>query len=70
MTVPYNTGKVLIGCNYQKPQYVEEDADMLLLQSHLIYCPRTIRRYIWERRVVKVSTMVAALVILVSWLLQ
>lgn len=70
MKVPYNTGKVLIGCNYQPPAYVEEDMDMLLLQSHLIYCPRTIRRYVWERRVIKGSAMVAALVMIVAWLLQ
>ena len=68
MNIPYNTGKVLIGCNYTPPKYVEEDNDMLLLQSHLIYCPKTVKRYIWERRFVKVCTTVAMLTILVGYL--
>jgi hypothetical protein len=40
MNIPYNTGKVLIGSNYDanplKPKYVEYDNDMLLLQHALV----------------------------------
>jgi hypothetical protein len=40
MTTPYNTGKVMIGSNYDanplKPKYVEYDKDMLLLQHALV----------------------------------
>lgn len=36
MNVPYNNGKIQIGKYYQKPQYVEEDSDMLKIQNALI----------------------------------
>ena len=36
MNVPYNNGKVQIGKYYQKPQYVEQDSDMLIIQGWLI----------------------------------
>lgn len=46
--VHLNNGKVLIGSAYYlnplKPKYVEEDTDMLLIQSSLIYDPAIIRR--------------------------
>ena len=64
MNIPYNTGKVLIGCNYTPPKYVEEDGDMLLLQSYLIYCPRMVKRYIWERRILRLCTISAFLLML------
>jgi hypothetical protein len=44
MNVPYNNGKVQIGKYYQKPQYVEYDQDMLLLQESLIGDVKAIRR--------------------------
>lgn len=44
MNVPYNNGKVQIGKYYQKPQYVEYDQDMLLLQESLVGDIKTIRR--------------------------
>ncbi len=44
MNTPYNTGKVKIGCNYQRPKYVEQDSDMLRLQSYLIYDPARLKR--------------------------
>ncbi len=44
MNTPYNTGKVKIGCNYQPPKYVEQDLDMLRLQSYLIYDPARLKR--------------------------
>jgi hypothetical protein len=47
MNIPYDTGKVKIGLYYQKPQYVEEDLDMLRLQSYLIYDPARLKRQYW-----------------------
>ena len=47
MNIPYDTGKVKIGVYYQKPQYVEEDLDMLRLQSYLIYDPARLKRQYW-----------------------
>jgi hypothetical protein len=44
MNVPYNNGKVQIGKYYQKPQYVEYDQDMLLLQESLVGDIKAIRR--------------------------
>jgi hypothetical protein len=50
MNIPYDTGKVKIGIYYQKPQYVEEDMDMLRLQSYLIYDPARLKRQYWLNR--------------------
>lgn len=36
MNIPYNNGKVSIGKYYQKPRYVEQDADMIAIQGWLI----------------------------------
>lgn len=47
MNIPYDTGKVKIGIYYQKPRYVEEDLDMLRLQSYLIYDPARLKRQYW-----------------------
>jgi hypothetical protein len=48
MNTPYNTGKVLIGSNYDanplKPKYVEYDSDMLLLQHALVGNTKQYRR--------------------------
>jgi hypothetical protein len=41
--VPYDNGKIKMGIYYQRPNYVEYDNDMLLLQSHLIEDQRAIR---------------------------
>lgn len=50
MNTPYNTGKVKIGCNYQRPKYVEQDLDMLRLQSYLIYDPARLKRQYWVNK--------------------
>jgi hypothetical protein len=43
--VPYTTKTGLqIGKYYQKPNYVEYDQDMLLIQSYLIYDPEVLRK--------------------------
>jgi hypothetical protein len=55
-TVPYNNGKIKIGSEVylnklaSKP-YVEQDEDMLELQSYLIRDPRILNREYWFKRV-------------------
>ena len=51
MNVPYNTGKVKIGVYYEKPRYVEDDMDMLRLQSYLIHDPARLKREYWTNKV-------------------
>ena len=46
--VPYTTPTgIQMGKYYQKPMYVEEDRDMLLVQSCLIQDPKMLRRQYW-----------------------
>lgn len=65
MSVPYNTGKVKIGINYRKPQYVESDPDMLRLQAWLIGDPARLRRQYWAR---KAYYALLIFVLLIIWL--
>ena len=55
MDVPYNNGKIKIGCNYDlnplKPKYIERDEDMLELQSYLIHDPRILNQQYWAKRI-------------------
>lgn len=44
MNIPYNTGKVEIGKYYQKPQYVEQDSDMITIQGWFIGSNQEARR--------------------------
>ena len=45
---PYMTSTgIQIGKYYQKPKYVEEDSDMLRLQSYLIGDPAMLKRQYW-----------------------
>jgi hypothetical protein len=44
---PFDTGKVKIGINYQKPKYVEYDSDMLEIQKWLIGDPVRLRKEYW-----------------------
>lgn len=55
-TVPYNNGKVKIGSEVYlnklaNPPYVEQDEDMLELQSYLIQDPRILNKEYWFKRV-------------------
>jgi hypothetical protein len=47
MNVPYNNGKVQIGKYYQKPYYVEQDPDMIRVQSWLLGNDREARIRYW-----------------------
>jgi hypothetical protein len=52
MNIPYKTKSgVQIGKYYQKPRYVEEDLDMLRLQSYLIYDPARLKRQYWINKI-------------------
>lgn len=41
---PFDNGKIKMGIYYQKPKYVEHDADMLHLQKLLIGDPDQLRK--------------------------
>lgn len=52
MNVPYRTKTgVKIGIYYQKPRYIEEDMDMLRLQSYLIHDPSRLKYEYWVNKV-------------------
>jgi hypothetical protein len=53
---PYNNGKVKIGDavylnKLANPPYVEQDEDMLELQSYLIQDPRILNKEYWAKRI-------------------
>ena len=53
---PYNNGKVKIGDavylnKLANPPYVEQDEDMLELQSYLIQDPRILNKEYWFKRI-------------------
>jgi len=53
--VPYDNGKVKIGIYYQPPKYIEQDSDMLRLQSYLIHDPARLKQEYWTNLVLKFS---------------
>jgi hypothetical protein len=61
MNVPYNNGKIKIGSCYDlnplKPKYIEQDVDMLELQSYLIHDPRIINKQYWITRIYTVVAL-------------
>ena len=63
--IPYDNGKVKIGINYQRPQYVEQDSDMLMLQSYLIEDPKVLNFHYWLNRF---YWFVLAFIVLTVWL--
>ena len=70
MNVPYNTGKVLIGSAYDmnplKPKYVEQDGDMLEIQSYLLYEPKVLNRQYWMNRVYAASALILFMILILS----
>lgn len=70
MDVPYNTGKIKIGCEYYlnplKPKYIETDKDMLELQSYLIQDPRELNRKYWANRVYLVTLLFILTIMLMA----
>lgn len=70
MNVPYNNGKVKIGSAYDlnplKPKYIEQDEDMIQIQSYLIHDPRIINRQYWTVRIYTVVVLFVLTVALLS----
>ncbi len=65
--VHLNNGKVLIGSAYYlnplKPKYIEQDQDMLELQSYLIHDPRIINRAYWTEKFLIMMSLFVMLII-------
>jgi hypothetical protein len=62
---PYMTSTgIQIGKYYQPPKYVEEDTDMLRLQSYLIGDPEMLKRQYWLSFTYKMVLAFALLVVI------
>ena len=71
MKTPYDTGKVKIGSavylnKLVNQPYVEEDMDMLRLQSYLIHDPARLKRAYWTSRALLISSMFVCLIVLLA----
>ena len=70
MNVPYNNGKVRIGSSYDlnplKPKYIEQDEDMIQIQSYLIHDPKILNRQYWTVRIYTVTVLFMLTVALLS----
>ena len=71
MKTPYNNGKISIGSEWYlnkiiNPPYVEQDEDMLELQSYLIQDPRILNRQYWEKRIYTVLILFVLTIILMA----
>lgn len=68
MNTPYNTGKIKIGSAYDlnplKPKYIEQDVDMLEIQSYLIHDPRILNKQYWTVRIYTVFIIFLLLILL------
>jgi hypothetical protein len=63
---PYDNGKVKMGIYYQKPKYVEEDRDMLNLQTYLIGDPVKLKRNYYITRALELFGAIILLIILLQ----
>jgi len=64
-STPYMTSTgIQIGKYYQKPKYLEEDSDMLRLQSYLIGDPAMLKRQYWFNVAYKVGLFFVLLVLI------
>lgn len=71
METPYNTGKVKIGSavflnKLVNTPYVEQDEDMLELQSYLIHDPRILNKIYWLKRIYVVFILFILTVMLMA----
>jgi len=70
MNLPYNNGKIKIGSAYYlnplKPKYIEQDVDMLEIQSYLIHDPRVLNKHYWTVRIYTVTVLFMLTVALMS----
>ena len=66
-STPYMTSTgIQIGKYYQKPKYVEEDGDMLRLQSYLIGDPAMLKRQYWYGVAYKLTLVLVLLIIVLA----
>lgn len=64
-STPYMTSTgIQIGKYYQKPKYVEEDSDMLRLQSYFIGDPRLLKQQYWIGIAYKLIIVFVVLIII------
>ncbi len=71
MKTPYNNGKVKIGSEWYlnklvNPPYIEQDIDMLELQSYLIQDPRVLNKEYWLKRIYIAVLLFVATIILMA----
>ena len=69
---PYNNGKVKIGNavylnKLANPPYVEQDEDMLELQSYLIQDPRILNKEYWYKRLYIAFLLFVLTIILMAY---
>ena len=64
IVTPFDNGKVKMGIYYQKPKYVEEDRDMLNLQTYLIGNPAKLKREYYILRAFELLGVFILLIIL------
>jgi len=67
MNIPYNNGKIQLGKYYQKPAYIEEDSDMLLIQKYLINDPALLRKEYWANVIYKLFLVALLLGIVLNY---
>ena len=66
-STPYMTSAgIQIGKYYQKPKYVEDDSDMLRLQSYLIGDPAMLKRQYWTFFVYKIVFAFILLIVIMA----
>jgi hypothetical protein len=71
MKTPYNNGKIKIGSEWYlnklvNPPYIEQDIDMLELQSYLIQDPRVLNKEYWLKRIYIAVLLFVATIILMA----
>lgn len=64
MRTPYNTGKIKMGIYHQTPKYIEQDNDMLTLQSCLIHDPKILRKKRLEKLFYTIFVVFTILVVI------
>jgi len=67
MNVPYNTGKVSIGKYYKKPNYIEQDDDMIAIQGWLIGDNKEAKQRYWANWAYSVTLIVIIALALISY---
>jgi len=70
MNIPYNNGKIKIGSAYDlnplRPKYIEQDVDMLEIQSYLIHDPRVLNKHYWATRIYASVVMFCFIIVVLT----